>query len=931
MANQILLKRASGSDPTASDLALGEIAIRTDNGKLFTKKDNGTVAEISGAGGGNNFFINTLSSSSGSGGGSASFNGTATRFELSNPPNLAAQLLVSIDGVIQKPNTGTSPSEGFAVDGNDIIFSSAPSSGADFFIVTYASLAIAEPSDNTVTSAKIVDGAIVNADINASAAIAGTKISPDFGNQIVRSGEDFFIDVRGKSFRTNDWDIFNTTSGNGLSISGGNSTSVKIAISKEGNVDVVGNLDVGAGIDVTGAITGTGDLTIDTNTLHVDSSNNRVGIGTTSPAEKLDVIGNIKFGSNSNGLIAEDGVQLVFKANIAGREAHIMTHDGSEDINLNPSGFIQFECAGSERMRIDSSGRVLIGQTSSNNSTSMLQLKRANNNTIRLANSDATTTNFVALDLCPANSLIGARIVATADGTFSSSSAEDAHLKFFTTADGTSSERMRIDSSGRVMINTSTFSLSKSPMLEVKSDSNTAADFAALFSANNQTAAIGISYNQIDSFDATNTASLHLLTNGTERMRINSSGNVVVGSTTANGSDACTLNSDGEFRGAGFYFSNNIGSPMSSDGIRRATTGTMVFDTASAERMRLDASGRLLIGSSTATASTNTKLKVHCPISTSSSTAIEISQNTNGANKAAAGLGLAIANGGESTNAADLNFQTASGGSLGTRMTLTSSGNLGINQINPSKARLHVVGDDTDGDIVAKFKSGGGGADSKTYIALISGYPDNTNDVEGHARIGVQRAGAGNGTRLLFETQPSSNTTYINALKIDEHGRTGVHYTSTTLTARFGVETTANTMVPVQINDSSNTSTLTHRILFSTGGTEVGRIRCTNSGTQYNTSGSDRSMKKNFELWDEDVLSLFKNINPQKFNFIQEEDGATKSKGFIAQELANSFPEAYSKGEEEDDKYWFNPSGMVVYLMKALQEAVARIEVLEAK
>ena len=29
-----------------------------------------------------------------------------------------------------------------------------------------------------------VDGTIVNADINASAAIAGSKISPDFGSQI---------------------------------------------------------------------------------------------------------------------------------------------------------------------------------------------------------------------------------------------------------------------------------------------------------------------------------------------------------------------------------------------------------------------------------------------------------------------------------------------------------------------------------------------------------------------------------------------------------------------------------------------------------------------------------------------------------------------------------------------------------------------------
>ena len=48
MANEIRLKRGSGSDPGASDLVAGELAIRTDNGKLFTKKDDGSVAEISG-------------------------------------------------------------------------------------------------------------------------------------------------------------------------------------------------------------------------------------------------------------------------------------------------------------------------------------------------------------------------------------------------------------------------------------------------------------------------------------------------------------------------------------------------------------------------------------------------------------------------------------------------------------------------------------------------------------------------------------------------------------------------------------------------------------------------------------------------------------------------------------------------------------------
>ena len=50
MSNTIKLKRGSGSNPSASDLAVGEVALRTDLGKLFTKKDNGNVAEIGGSG-----------------------------------------------------------------------------------------------------------------------------------------------------------------------------------------------------------------------------------------------------------------------------------------------------------------------------------------------------------------------------------------------------------------------------------------------------------------------------------------------------------------------------------------------------------------------------------------------------------------------------------------------------------------------------------------------------------------------------------------------------------------------------------------------------------------------------------------------------------------------------------------------------------------
>jgi len=48
MSNTIKLKRGSGSDPGASDLVVGEVAVRTDTGKLFTKKDDNSIAEISG-------------------------------------------------------------------------------------------------------------------------------------------------------------------------------------------------------------------------------------------------------------------------------------------------------------------------------------------------------------------------------------------------------------------------------------------------------------------------------------------------------------------------------------------------------------------------------------------------------------------------------------------------------------------------------------------------------------------------------------------------------------------------------------------------------------------------------------------------------------------------------------------------------------------
>ena len=71
--------------------------------------------------------------------------------------------------------------------------------------------------------------------------------------------------------------------------------SSKIKVDTIENVAGSGNVSLGSGhnLVVPGNITGqgtttlTGNLTVDTNTLFVDTSNNRVGVGTTSVFEPL--------------------------------------------------------------------------------------------------------------------------------------------------------------------------------------------------------------------------------------------------------------------------------------------------------------------------------------------------------------------------------------------------------------------------------------------------------------------------------------------------------------------------------------------------------------------------------------------------------------------------------------------------------------------
>lgn len=105
------------------------------------------------------------------------------------------------------------------------------------------------------------------------------------------------------------------------------------------------------------ATTGTfsGDLSVDTNTLYVDSANNRVGVGTVSPSVALDIEASSWAGIDVNGTTGGE-IRLQKNGTTYG---NIYASDSTAFvIDAASSNEIIFSDSGTERMRIDSSGRV---------------------------------------------------------------------------------------------------------------------------------------------------------------------------------------------------------------------------------------------------------------------------------------------------------------------------------------------------------------------------------------------------------------------------------------------------------------------------------------------------------------------------------------------------------------------------------------------
>ena len=250
-------------------------------------------------------------------------------------------------------------------------------------------------------------------------------------------------------------------------------------------------------VDVTQSqsMTVSDDLTVDTNTLVVDSTNNRVGVGTTdttseAQAGKLKVRNDVDYSSTE----FEDNATLVLQNETDNHSAVIVFHSdngsnsskragivgGNINSNTYALGFYgdisNKTSATAPDVIIDSSGNVGIGTSGAPSLTfgGGLEVQKAGISSVRVDNSsDSVAAEFSAYD-----ATFGALLYTTT-----------AHPISFGTSGGL---RARIDTSGALMVNTTSTGTAASPNVSGTGYFSTyGASSAASFSAVSQGAVVG--------------------------------------------------------------------------------------------------------------------------------------------------------------------------------------------------------------------------------------------------------------------------------------------------------------------------------------------------------------------------------------------------------------------------------------------------------
>jgi hypothetical protein len=579
--------------------------------------------------------------------------------------------------------------------------------------------------------------------------------------------------------------------------------------------------------------------------------------------------------------------------------AYLVFHDGTQKragINgLNTVDGMAFTTGtNTERMRIDSSGRVGIGTTSLGGGRGLTVANGAIS--VTSANLSHSTSSLVLSQNDSSLSQIrfyGANTSTAGILQFDGSSSDGS----------VGGERMRIDSSGNVGIGLSTNIASK---LHVNSELSLGPD-------NNNRMIVGSTSGGV--------GSIGTIENGTASFSTMTfkGGNVGIG--TSSPSNQLHLQRSAD---TGVVIENSAASMatlslLATGASRIRSSGVLIFDTGGAtERMRIDSSGYVGIGTS----------------SPSRNLTVSSSGQTDLAIIAASGSSAQLCFGdGDDDNVGQIEYSHPTDSmrlyTQGTeRMRIDSSGNVGIGT-SPS-ANLHLKST-TSGDPELRIEGSG---TNNGIITFLGG---------GHANpaVGIRYISSGDSAgHLAFYANGSSSSTLSERMRIDSSGNLLVGTSSSSASSgegvKFRIESNAKT-----ISTTSNRSTSADEgiTMWSTGANAWrfyvgwgGKINATSNTIQ---AISDQRFKENIRDLD-DGLSKVMELRPRKFDWKEGKGADIKDdRGFIAQEFEEVFPDLVGVWKDEppegEEPYKAVSQDLIPTLVKAIQELSAKNDALEVR
>jgi hypothetical protein len=466
---------------------------------------------------------------------------------------------------------------------------------------------------------------------------------------------------------------------------------------------------------------------------------------------------------------------------------------------------------------------------------------------------------------------------------------ESAPLIFGTAA----TERLRITSAGLVGIGTS----APGALLSVETNSATSAiGFAGRFydTATNRGFGAPLLYVRTPN-DTASASSIGMFGVGDNAdtselgnlFRITQTGQVGIG--TASPSRLLHLSSASDVyiqvdRGSitSLFGTDNIGTYVGQQGaydLRLVTNAS--------ERARIDSSGRLLVGTSTA--------RSNIQISTGFGS---VTPNHQFETSAATYAGLSLINNSTGYPAVFSLGKSRSAGGIGSNGIVANGDIVGM---------INFYGNDD-----SKFVR------AATITAVIDGTPG-ADDMPG---------------RLVFSTTADGASSSTERMRVTNSGlvRIGMSDFDAAPSATNAGLQLFNTTAGAIISASSGTASSAHALFFNPNGI-VGRIDTSGSSTTYATS-SDYRLKENITPVSDGITRL-QQLKPSRFNFIT--DPATVVDGFIAHEAQEVVPECVTGTKDAVDAdgnpvyQGIDQSKLVPLLTAALQEAIGEIESLKAR